>query len=368
MNAKIFESDEISSHNSENIKSDVKEYYGETLQSNLDLQTNACCDVDTMPLYIKKHLGEIHDEVLMRYYGCGLVIPQLLEGATVLDLGCGSGRDVYFLSRLVGEHGKVIGVDMTEEQLKVARSHQDFHAEKYGYAKSNVEFLQGDIEKLADLNIPANSVDVIVSNCVINLASDKEAVLNEAFNLLKPGGEMYFSDVYADRRIPLALQQDKVLYGECLSGAMYWNDFQNLAKKTGFLDPRIVEDRVLTIENPLLQEKIGAINFYSVTYRLFKLNDLEPACEDYGQSVVYNGSIEHYPHGFRLDAHHVIETGKQFPVCGNTYDMLHDSRFKEHFTFYGDRSKHFGIFKDCGVDVPFESASTLIANNPGGCC
>jgi len=218
MNAKILETNP----NSESIKSDVKEYYGETLQSSQDLQTNACCDIDTMPLYIKKHLGEIHDEVLIRYYGCGLVIPQLLKGATVLDLGCGSGRDVYLLSRLVGEHGKVIGVDMTDEQLEVARSHQDYHAKKYGYAKSNVEFIKGDIEKLNELGLESNSVDVIVSNCVINLASNKKAVLEQANDLLKPGGEMYFSDVYADRRIPLALQQDKVLYGECLSGAMYW--------------------------------------------------------------------------------------------------------------------------------------------------
>ncbi len=366
MNAKILE--ENITTETDTIKSDVQEYYGNTLKNNLDLQTNACCDVDTMPLYIKQHLGEIHDEVLMRYYGCGLVIPQLLQGATVLDLGCGSGRDVYLLSRLVGEHGKVIGVDMTDEQLEVARKYQDYHAEKYGYSKSNVEFLKGDIEKLDELDLEANSIDVIVSNCVINLSQDKKSVLSEAYKLLKPGGEIYFSDVYADRRIPLALQQDKILYGECLSGAMYWNDFQNLAKQVGFLDPRIVEDRVLTIENPQLQEKIGAINFYSATYRLFKLNELEPACEDYGQSVVYQGSIEHYPHGFKLDAHHVIETGKQFPVCGNTYDMLHHSRFRQHFEFYGDRSRHFGIFKDCGVDVPYESADSAEANAQGGCC
>lgn len=364
MNAKILE-DNLSP---ESIKSDVQEYYGKTLQSSQDLKTNACCDIDTMPLYIKKHLGEIHDEVLMRYYGCGLVIPQQLKGCTVLDLGCGSGRDVYLLSRLVGEHGKVIGVDMTDEQLAVARQHQDYHAEKYGYAKSNVVFLKGDIEKLDELGLEANSVDVIVSNCVINLASDKEAVLTEAYKLLKPGGEIYFSDVYADRRIPLHLQQDKVLYGECLSGAMYWNDFQNLAKHVGFLDPRVVEDRVLTIENQQLQEKIGAIRFFSATYRLFKMDGLEPACEDYGQSVVYKGTIEHYPHGFRLDAHHVIETGKQFPVCGNTYDMLYNSRYAEHFDFFGDRSRHFGIFKDCGVDVPYESASSGETSNGGGCC
>ena len=179
---------------------------------------------------------------------------------------------------------------------------------------------------------------------------------------------MYFSDVYADRRIPLKLQQDKVLYGECLSGAMYWNDFQNLSKQAGFLDPRIVEDRRLTIENPELEERVGNIKFYSVTYRLFKLKNLEPACEDYGQSVVYKGSIPNMSKAFFLDAHHFIETGKQFPVCGNTYDMLKQTRFSDHFEFFGDRSRHFGIFQGCGTDVPYAAAANADETAGGNCC
>jgi len=369
MNAKILETE----LNEGEVKADVREYYGETLQGSKDLQTNACCDTDQMPRYIRDSLALVHDEVLMKYYGCGLVVPTELEGKTILDLGSGAGRDVYVLSKLVGEHGKVIGVDMTPAQLEVARSHQDYHAKQFGYAKSNVEFYEGDIEKLDLLPLEDNSIDIIVSNCVINLAHDKRAVLKQAHRLLKEGGEMYFSDVYADRRVPLELQQDKVLYGECLSGAMYWNDFQNLSKEVGFFDPRIVEDRRLTIENPLLEERIGNIKFYSVTYRLFKLAGLEPACEDYGQSVVYKGTIPHNKNAFFLDAHHFIETGKQFAVCGNTYDMLNNTRFKEHFEFYGDRSKHFGIFKDCGTPVPYSAAQASSSNtstddSSGGCC
>ena len=109
---------------------------------------------------------------------------------------------------------------MTDEQLEVANKHLDYHSEKVGY--SNVEFKKGYLENLKDLELEASSFDVIISNCVINLCSDKEAVLKECLNLLKPGGELYFSDVYANRRVPKALQEDEVLWGECLSGALYW--------------------------------------------------------------------------------------------------------------------------------------------------
>src|SRR5690606_25122218 len=142
-------------------------------------------------------------------------------------LGCGAGRDVYALSALVGESGSVIGVDMTDEQLAVANRHRGYHAQAFGFARSNVTFLHGYIEKLDALDLPDNSIDILVSNCVINLSPDKEAVLKQVHRLLKPGGEMYFSDVYCDRRVPAQLMEDPVLYGECLSGALYWNDFIN---------------------------------------------------------------------------------------------------------------------------------------------
>ena len=202
---------------------------------------------------------------------------------------------------------------------------------------------------------------------MINLSPDKAAVLEEAYRVLKPGGELYFSDVYSDRRVPEELVKDPVLYGECLSGALYWNDFLNLAKTSGFLDPRLVEDRPLAINNPQIEELIGHINFYSATYRLFKLVGLEPFCEDYGQAVIYKGSIEHHPEVFTLDKHHRIEKGRMFPVCGNTWKMLNETRFKEHFEFYGNMNSHYGIFTDCGTSIPFD---TDIADNPssGDCC
>lgn len=344
----------------------VQNYYGEVLQGSDDLQTNACCTPDDMPDHVKAVLSKIHDEVLTRYYGCGLIAPEALEGARILDLGCGAGRDVYALSALVGETGKVVGVDMTPAQLEVARRHQDYHAEAFGYARSNVEFHHGYIEQLEELDLEPGSFDIIVSNCVINLATDKGAVLRGAHHLLKEGGEMYFSDVYADRRVPREMSEDEVLYGECLSGALYWNDFLSIAREAGFKDPRMVTSRLLTIENPELEKRVQPLKFLSATYRLFKLAALEPACEDYGQAVIYKGTIDHAPHIFALDDHHIIEAGKVFPVCGNTWMMLQDSRFAPHFEFIGSFDTHYGIFAGCGGNSPFNGLEQDGA--VAGCC
>ena len=251
--------------------SEVQDYYGKTLQSSNDLQTNACCTDAAVPDYLKAILSQINDEVMAKYYGCGLIAPDALQGAHVLDLGCGAGRDCYAIAAMVGEQGSVTGVDMTDEQLAVANKYIDFHQQQFGYKQANTRFLQGYLEQLDKLDLDNDTFDVIVSNCVLNLCMDKALVLKHAYNLLKTGGEMYFSDVYADRRIPADLAADPVLYGECLSGALYWNDFINMAKQAGFLDPRLVESRPLTIENPAIEEKVGNIKFYSATYRLFKL-------------------------------------------------------------------------------------------------
>lgn len=342
----------------------VQDYYGKQLQSTADLKTSACCDVSSLPGWLKPLLAQIHPEVLSRYYGCGLVCPSLLKGRRVLDLGCGSGRDVYALAQLVGSEGEVVGVDMTDEQLAVAQAHQDWHAGVFGYA--NVRFIKGYIEKLDELDLAPGSFDVIVSNCVVNLSPDKAAVLRGVHRLLKPGGEFYFSDVYSDRRVPDAVRNDSVLYGECLGGALYWNDFLRLAHAAGFADPRLVEDRPLEVTDSTLAEQTGNLRFFSATYRLFKLDGLESACEDYGQAVIYQGTIPLSPHQFVLDKHHPIDTGRVFPVCGNTWRMLKDTRFAEHFTFIGDFSRHFGLFEGCGSVMPFDQVTDSSGASP--CC
>jgi len=344
----------------------VKEYYSKHLETSEDLQTNACCTTEAPPEHIREAMANVHIDVTSKYYGCGLCVPEDIEGLSILDLGSGSGRDCYIAAQLVGATGRVVGVDMTQEQLDVANNAKQWHAEKFGY--SNVEFKLGQIERLGELGLADGSFDVIVSNCVINLCQDKAAVLNEAFRLLKPGGELYFSDVYSDRRMPKELRDDPVLWGECVSGALYWNDFQNLAKSCGFLDPRLMKDNVLTINNEKLEKKLGNIKCFSATYRLWKLPDLESHCEDYGQAVIYKGTCSHCPVNFILDGHHSIEKGRIFPVCGNTWKMLHETRFKRHFEFIGNFNTHYGIYDGCGTLIPFESAREGSSGGGASCC
>ena len=352
----------------------MSEYYGKTLQTSDDLQTNACCTAGAPPTYIQDALANIHPTILSKYYGCGLCIPQYeLDGLRVLDLGCGAGRDVYIASQLVGPTGSVVGVDMTQEQLDVANEHQAYHAEKFGF--QNVKFLQGYLEHLDELPLEPNSFDVIISNCVLNLCQDKEAVLKHCLSLLKEGGELYFSDVYANRRVPQSLRDNEVLWGECLGGALYWNDFENLARKVGFGDPRLVEDSVITVKNKEVQqvisEQAGGLQFCSATYRLWKLADLEPHCEDYGQAVIYKGTLPRYPSGWLLDKHHFFEKGRVHPVCGNTWNMLAKTSLQKHFDFVGNFDAHYGIFEGCGSSIPYdtvESSSRKGDSTKGSCC
>ncbi|ACL21136.1 Methyltransferase type 11 [Desulfitobacterium hafniense DCB-2] len=327
----------------------VKEYYGKILHSTADLQSKACCcSPDSMPKEVKKALIFIADEVINRYYGCGSPLPPLLEGMTVLDLGCGSGRDVYVAAQLVGEHGRVIGVDMTQEQLDVAKKYEDEQRQRFGYAKSNVKFLSGYIEDLRAAGISDSSVDIVISNCVVNLSPDKEKVFAEIWRVLKPGGELYFSDVFADRRIPEYLAADPVLRGECIGGALYYEDFRRIMQRVGFTDFRYKSIRNIDLDNEAIIEKVGFANFTERTVRAFKLDDLEDICEDYGQIAVYNGSIASSPHFFDLDDHHRFFTGKPLLVCGNTAAMLAKTRFASAFRVIGNRSTHYGVFGVCG--------------------
>lgn len=345
-----------------------RSYYGDVLKRSADLLTDACTMADAPPPAIRAALANVHDEVKARYYGCGLVAPEAIQGAQILDLGSGSGQDAYVLAQLVGENGSVIGVDATPGQLAVANLHLDWHRARFGYANGNVRFIEGDIERLGDLGLAPASFDVIVSNCVINLVADKSAVFRAAFDLLKPGGELYFSDVYADRRVPPALLNDPVLHGECLAGALYWGDFLRLAKEAGFADPRLVADRPLGINNEAIAARLAGIHFHSATYRLFKLDGLEPECEDYGQAAIYLGTISGREAAFELDKHHFMATGKVFPVCGNSWKMLRETRLAPHFTFIGDFSRHYGVFPGCGGGLPFDAAGAAGQAAMAGCC
>ena len=214
----------------DNIHNDIRHYYGDVLQSSRDLKTGACCPAEAMPPALRTLLEDVHPEVKDRFYGCGSPLPPALEGRTVLDLGCGTGRDVYLLSRLVGESGRVIGVDMTPEMIHKARE----NAAK-GKIK-NIDFRLGEIEHLP---VADGIADVILSNCVINLSPDKPQVYAEAARVLKPGGRLAISDVVAVAPIPPRVKSKLQAHSGCIAGSATVSETERMLKQAGFFKIRI---------------------------------------------------------------------------------------------------------------------------------
>lgn len=347
--------------NDNKVQEFVKKYYGKILKSSSDLKTTACCTTDAPPLYLRQALKNVPTEIQERYYGCGSPLPAEIEGLTVVDLGSGSGRDCYVSAALTGPTGQVIGVDMTDEQLEVAREHVESYCRDLGYPESNLQFRHGYIEFLNEAGIANNSVDLVISNCVVNLSPDKERVMSGVVDILKEGGEFYFSDVYCDRRLPEEVRQHELLYGECIAGALYTEDFIRLAHKAGFADPRVLSQSPIEITDAELKPIVGEAKFSSITYRLFKLPSLETLCEDYGQVATYTGGISGQESGFLFDDHHYFIKNKPYLVCGNTASMLEETRLGKYFTIDGKRDTHFGLF-DCA------SPETATLTPPGGAC
>jgi arsenite methyltransferase len=233
------------------IKEVVKEKYGQAaLRVNAggssccgaSAALDGCCDPITSNLYDASQTGELPQEAVLASLGCGnpTALAQLNAGETVLDLGSGGGIDVLLSARRVGPTGKAYGLDMTDEMLALARENQ----RKAGV--ENVEFLKGEIEHIP---LPDNSVDVVISNCVINLSGDKDRVLREAFRVLKPGGRFAVSDVITRGRVPDAVRQNMLLWVGCIAGAL--DDYQYVSKlaKAGFDAIDIEPTRVYDIED-----------------------------------------------------------------------------------------------------------------------
>ncbi|CAI5466677.1 unnamed protein product [Closterium sp. Yama58-4] len=366
---------------------DISEYYGKTVQKQADLQTSACLVKGGLGEDIRRLLSNVHDEILAKFYGCGSPIPPLLkvqwcesEGCTVLDLGCGTGRDVYVAAQLVGPTGQVIGVDMTgqqgyqwgDEQLAVARKHEEYHREKFGFAQSNVSFRKGFIEDLKAANVEDSSVDVVVSNCTINLTPIKLPVFSEIARVLKPGGELYFSDIFADRRIPQHLRQDKVLFGEGFSGAHYLEDFRRLMASVGLGAWGVVEARQLHVDNPKIAAQIGPIKYYSFTVRGVKLpeGEGEDLPENYRQTATYSGSIPERAGKFTLDDVRVFKAGVPTPVDATTAAMLTKSRYSSVFTVT-EKGAHQGVFTGWPrfpASVAGAWWSATVEKAKSGCC
>ncbi|XP_022611284.1 arsenite methyltransferase [Seriola dumerili] len=350
---------------------DVKDYYGKRLQKSSDLQSNACVAPATpIPAFIRQALNKVHHEVTARYYGCGLVVPECLEGCRILDLGSGSGRDCYMLSQLVGEKGHVTGIDMTEGQLEVARTYVDHHMQEFGYKKSNVSFVQGYIEALTKAGLEKSSFDIIISNCVVNLSPDKKQVLAEAYSVLKNGGELYFSDIYSSGRLTEEIKNHKVLWGECLGGALWWKDLLRLAEEVGFSPPRLVTASVITVDNKELEDVLGDFKFVSATYRLFKV----PKGNTKPCQVIYNGNITGVEDSFQFDCQYTFKVSEVVEVDGEVASILTHSRFAEDFTFQppGGPCGPCGVKPKADIVDPFELVLQLEKRSPGsatgGCC
>lgn len=352
------------------IRKDVQDYYGQVLKRSADLQTNACVTpARPVPRHIREALQNVHEEVTLRYYGCGLVIPEHLKSCWILDLGSGSGRDCYAISQLVGETGHVTGIDMTESQVEVAKKYVDYHMKKYGFQTPNVTFIHGYLENLGEAGIKNESYDIVISNCVVNLVPDKQRVLQEVYRVLKHGGELYFSDVYASLELPEEIRKHKVLWGECLGGALYWKDLAILAQNTGFCPPRLVSAHVITIQNKELEHVIGDCRFVSATFRLFKLPKTGPTerCQ-----VIYNGGITGHEEKLVFDAYFTFKKGEAVEVDGETAAILRNSRFAQYFliTPLGEKlptsgGRSVSEPKDVITD-PFKLADTL-GNRKSSC-
>lgn len=233
------------------LKEVVKEKYGQAA-----LRVNAggssccgtaagldgCCDPITSNLYDAGQTGELPEEAVLASLGCGnpTALAQLNPGETVLDLGSGGGIDVLLSARRVGPTGMAYGLDMTDEMLALARENQ----RKAGVR--NVEFLKGEIEHIP---LPDASVDVIISNCVINLSGDKDQVLREAFRVLKPGGRLAVSDVVTRGEIPADVRQNMLLWVGCIAGALDDHEYAAKLARAGFENIDIEPTRVYDIED-----------------------------------------------------------------------------------------------------------------------
>jgi len=233
------------------LKEVVKEKYGQAALRVNSGGSSCCgastaldgrCDPITSNLYNAAQTGELPEEAVLASLGCGnpTALAELKPGETVLDLGSGGGIDVLLSARRVGPKGKAYGLDMTDEMLALARENQ----RKAGI--ENVEFLKGEIESIP---LPDNSVDVVISNCVINLSGDKDRVLREAFRVLKPGGRFAVSDVVTHGEVPAKVRDNMLLWVGCIAGAL--QDYQYVAKlaKAGFDDIGIEPTRQNDIED-----------------------------------------------------------------------------------------------------------------------
>ena len=236
---------EVRKMEDDKVKKIVKERYGKFAKENRSCCSSSCCQSSNTDIsqdigYSKKDLQDIPQESILGL-GCGnpIALASLKEGEVVLDLGSGAGIDVFLAAKKVGNTGKVIGVDMTSEMLDKARS----NARKGNY--TNVEFRLGEIENLP---VADNSVNVIISNCVINLSTNKKRVFEEAYRVLSPNGRLMVSDIVLLKELPKAIQEDMEAYASCIAGAEIKDKYLELMMRAGFEEVKVLQEKVYPID------------------------------------------------------------------------------------------------------------------------
>jgi ubiquinone/menaquinone biosynthesis C-methylase UbiE len=310
-----------------------------------------CCPVD----YNSEYLEVIPREVIERDYGCGDPSRYVREGETVLDLGSGTGKICFIAAQIVGPKGKVIGIDMTDEMLEVARRNAPIVAERIGYM--NVEFRKGRIQDLAlDLErldkelqrnpitkaasflaadataeelrvkhpvITSDSIDVVLSNCVLNLVEpkSKRQLFDEIFRVLKKGGRAVICDIVSDEEVPEEMQNDPELWSGCISGALTEEEFIAAFENASFYGIQILK------RDAQPWRTVQGIEFRSVTIEAFK--GKQGACFERNQAVVYRGPFKEVLD----DDNHRMERGKRYAVCDKTYNLYKKAPYREFFEF-----------------------------------
>jgi ubiquinone/menaquinone biosynthesis C-methylase UbiE len=334
--------------NSQRTETIVRQRYAISARERAD---NLCCPTE----YESEYLKVIPQEVIERDYGCGDPSRYLREGETVLDLGSGTGKICFIAAQIVGQQGKVIGVDMTNEMLEVARRNARVVAERIGYA--NVEFRKGRIQDLAlDLElldrqlrdnpiadaasflaadeiaaelrikhplIASDSVDVVVSSCVLNLVEpkSKRQLFDEIFRVIKKGGRAVIADIVSDEEIPEEMQNDPELWSGCISGAFTEEGFFAAFEQAGFYGIQLLKrdfDPWRTVQG---------IEFRSVTVEAFKGKQGE--CFERNQAVIYRGPFKEVVD----DDNHRMERGRRYAVCDKTYNLYKKAPYREFFEF-----------------------------------
>jgi len=329
-------------------ESNVKERYRSAAQAP---EAQLCCPVEYDPQFLKV----IPEEVIEKDYGCGDPSRYLLPGETVLDLGSGTGKICFIASQVVGPEGRVIGVDMLDDMLEVARRNAPLVGERIGY--ENVEFRKGriqdlalDLERLdselqsapvesadgylalealaADLRVRApligsDSIDTVVSNCVLNLVEPqaKSQLFCELFRVLRMGGRAVISDIVCDEPIPEALQNDPELWSGCISGAYTEEGFLKAFEDAGFYGIRVRKRD----EEPW--RTVEGIEFRSVTVEAFK--GKQGMCYERNQAVIYKGPFKEVLD----DDGHRMERGVRYAVCDKTYNLYQKAPYAECFDF-----------------------------------